>query len=125
MITGAHFLFYSKNPEADRAFLRDVLEFPSIDLYQGWLLFKLPPAEVAVHPAEENFVQGHGGRGLLGAVLYLICDDLPDMIERLTRKGVQCSEVTVEPWGTKTTIPLPGGGELGLYKPSHATALEL
>ncbi len=125
MITGAHFLFYSQNPEADRVFFRDVLDFPSLDIGQGWLLFKLPPAEAAFHPATENFTQGHGDRALLGSVLYLICDNLQEVIRSLAAKGVTCAEVKEEPWGTKTTIPLPGGGEIGLYRPSHPTALNL
>lgn len=78
MITGAHVLFYSKDPEADREFFRDVLGFPHVDLGHGWLIFKLPPAEAALHPQmDQNFAQRHAGHELLGAVLYLMCDDLP------------------------------------------------
>ena len=67
MITGTHVLFYSKNPEADRAFFRDVLEFRSVDAGRGWLIFAMPPAEAGVHPTEgESRAQVHGGRSLLG-----------------------------------------------------------
>jgi len=125
MITGAHFLFYSQDPDADRAFIREVLEFPSVDLGHGWLIFALPPAELAVHPSEGAFVQDHAEHPLLGAVLYLMCDDLPALLESLAAKNVQCSEVTEAPWGIKTTIRLPSGGEIGLYQPSHPTAIGL
>jgi catechol 2,3-dioxygenase-like lactoylglutathione lyase family enzyme len=125
MITGAHFLFYSKNPEADRAFLRDVLGFRSVDVGEGWLIFALPPAELAVHPSGGNFVQAHAGHELLGAVLYLMCDDLGQTMKALAAKGVTCTEIEKAPWGTKTTMPLPSGGEIGLYQPTHPTALSL
>ena len=76
MINGAHFLIYSKDAEADRAFFRDVLGFRSVDVGEGWLIFALPPAELAVHPARRNFAQRQGGHALMGTVLYLMCDDL-------------------------------------------------
>jgi catechol 2,3-dioxygenase-like lactoylglutathione lyase family enzyme len=113
MIFGAHVIVYSKDAEADRAFLRDVLGFSSIDAGRGWLIFALPPAEVAVHPAEEN------GRH----ELYFLCDDLKSEIAALHNKGVRCSEVHEERWGSITKISLPGGGEVGLYQPKHPTAL--
>ena len=125
MISGAHVLIYSSDPDADRAFFRDVLQFPSVEVGQGWLIFALPPAEVAVHPLGSNDGQRHAGHHLLGAVLYLMCDDLPDVIESLRERNVACTEVTTERWGIKTTIRLPSGGELGLYQPTHATALKL
>ena len=125
MITGAHFLLYTKDPEADRAFLRDVLNFRAVELDEGWLIFALPPAEMAVHPASGNFVQLHADHPMLGAVLYLMCDDLRSTIKSLAAKKVRCTEVTEEPWGLKTTIPLPSGGEIGLYQPSHPTAIGL
>jgi hypothetical protein len=125
MIKGAHVLLNSKDPVADRAFFRDVLRFPSVDVGGGWLIFALPPAEVAVHPAEESSLQLHSGHALLGAVLYLMCDDLPATIQSLATKNVECTEVTKESWGSKTTIRLPSGGEIGLYQPSHPTALNL
>jgi hypothetical protein len=85
MIAGAHFLLYSKEPEADRAFFKTVLEFPSVDIGEGWLIFGLPPAELAVHPGEGEFV--HGEHPMVGAVLHLMCDDLASVIGLLKRKG--------------------------------------
>ncbi|MGA8216904.1 MAG: extradiol dioxygenase [Candidatus Sulfotelmatobacter sp.] len=126
MITGTHILFYSENPEADRVFFRDVLEFSSIDAGGGWLIFALPPAEAAFHPADsESRNQTHAGRSLLGAVVYLMCDDLQAEIARLRAKKVSCSAVETARWGIKTTFHLPSGGELGLYQPTHPTALDL
>jgi hypothetical protein len=117
MITGAHVLLHSANPEADRAFFRDVLEFRSVDAGGGWLIFALPPAEAALHPSDAD-----AGKG---AVLYLMCDDLQSLIRSLAAKNVQCSPVDEARWGMKTTIPLPSGGEIGLYQPTHPTALHL
>jgi hypothetical protein len=125
VITGAHVLIYSADPDADRAFFRDVLQFPSVEMGQGWLIFALPAAEVAVHPLGTNDGQRHAGHHLLGAVLYLMCDDLAEVVGSLHARNVRCTEVTTEPWGIKTTIRLPSGGELGLYQPTHPTALNL
>jgi hypothetical protein len=127
MITGTHVLFYSENPEADRAFFRDILGFGSVDAGGGWLIFALPAAEAGIHPVEqgENRHQAHGGRSLLGAVVYLMCDDLQAEIKRLKAKKVSCSPVEKEPWGSKTSFILPSGGELGLYQPTHPTAIGL
>lgn len=113
MIFGAHVIVYSKDPAADRAFLRDVLGFTSVDAGHGWLIFALPPAEVAVHPAEEN--DRHE--------FYLLCDDLKAEISALQKKGVLCSEVQEARWGSIVKIRLPGGGEVGLYQPKHALAV--
>ena len=113
MIFGAHVIVYSKDAEADRAFFRDVLGFPSVDAGRGWLIFALPPAEVAVHPAEEND----------RPELYFVCDDLKAEISELEKKGVPCSEVQEARWGSVTKIRLPGGGEAGLYQPKHPLAL--
>ena len=115
MILGAHAIIYSKNSGADRAFLRDVLGFSSVDAGHGWLIFALPPAEVAVHPAEDTNRQE----------LYLMCDDLKGEMAALRQKGVQCGEVQEARWGSITKITLPGGGEIGLYQPKHPTALGL
>lgn len=109
MINGAHVVLSSKDAEADRGFFRDMLDFPFVDAGHGWLIFALPQAEAAVHPAESS------GRN----ELYLMCDDLSAEIERLRAKGVTCSEVVEARWGSITRIPLPGGGELGLYQPKH------
>lgn len=124
MLFGAHVLLYSDDAEADRAFLRDTLGLTGIDVGGGWLIFELPPAEVAVHPLGGATRQVHGERSLLGAVLYLMCDDVRAYVKQLAGQGVVCREMTEEPWGVRTTIPLPSGGELGLYQPSHPTAFE-
>lgn len=122
MITGAHLLLYSNDAEADRAFLRDALAFRSIDAGGGWLIFALPPAELGIHPGDLR--HRHAERELLGAVLYLMCDDLGATMRLLAAKGVRCTEVETAEWGRKTTIRLPSGGELGLYQPAHVTALQ-
>lgn len=127
MFNGAHVLFYSQDPEADRAFFSEVLELRSVDAGQGWLIFGLPPAEAALHPVEgdDDPRREHAGHQLLGAVVYLMCEDLQATVRSLAAKGVVCSEIDQAPWGLKTTIPLPSGGELGLYQPRHPTALGL
>jgi len=112
MIFGAHVIVYSKDAEADRAFFRDVLGFSSVDAARGWLIFALPPAEAAVHPADEN------GRH----ELYFLSDDLTAEVSALSKKGVPCSAVHEERWGSITKIKLPGGGDVGLYQPKHPTA---
>jgi len=125
MIIGTHVLLYSRNPEADRAFFRDVLGFRSLDVGEGWLIFAMPPAEVGIHPLDVEFTQQHAGHDLLGAVLYLMCDDLAAMIASLKAKNVQCTPVQAAGWGDATTIPLPSGGQIGLYQPRHPTAFNL
>jgi catechol 2,3-dioxygenase-like lactoylglutathione lyase family enzyme len=128
-IIGAHLLLYSTNAEADRAFVRDVLGFKSVDVGHGWLIFGMSPAELAVHPANEgpgdDVERVHAGHKMLGAHLYLMCDDLQGFIKSLEAKKVSCTEVEQERWGYRTTIKLPSGGELGLYQPTHPTALDL
>ncbi len=123
MIFGAHVLLYSDNPEADRAFFRDVLGFRNVDAGGGWLIFALPPAEAAFHPSDGHTSQGQGGRAL-GAVLYLMCDDLAATIKALKAKNVVCSPVEKANWGSKTTFRLPSSGEIGLYQPSHPMAIK-
>lgn len=125
MITGAHILLYSKDPEADRAFFRDILQLKSVDVGGGWLIFALPPTEMGVHPGDGEFVQGHADHQLLGAVLYLMCDDLRSTIRWLEVKKVKCSPIVEAEWGITTTVPLPSGGEIGLYQPKHVTAISL
>ena len=122
MINGTHLLLYSADPEADRAFLRDVLEFRYVDVGEGWLIFALPPAEVGVHPGDGSFVQQHAGKKMMGAVVYLMCDDVQSEVERLQAKGVECTEIEMANWGLATSIPMPGGGSIGLYQPSHERA---
>lgn len=115
MINGAHVILYSRDAEADRAFIRDVLGFGHVDAGGGWLIFKLPPAEVAVHPTDA--AEQHE--------LYLMCDDIEATLADLARRGVQpVDPVSDQGWGLLCAIPLPGGGRLGLYEPRHATANE-
>ncbi len=109
MIIGAHSIIYSKNPEADRAFLRDVLELPNVDAGDGWLIFGLPPAEVAVHPSGKNDMHE----------FYLMCDDVEALIGRMNERNVTCSPVQNQGWGLLTHATLPGGGKLGIYQPRH------
>jgi len=113
MIGGAHIILYSKDAEADRAFLRDVLGLRWVDAGHGWLIFALPPAEVAVHPADENGWHE----------LYFMCDDVDAEIANLRADRVECSPVQQARWGSITHVRLPGGGEIGLYEPSHPTAI--
>lgn len=110
MIVGAHSIIYSKNPEADRAFLRDVLKFPHVDVGGGWLVFGLPPAEVAVHPSERNDVHE----------FYLMCKDVNAFVAAMGGRKVTCSPVQNQGWGLLTKVSLPGGGTLGVYQPRHA-----
>ena len=107
MITGAHAMIFSVDPDADRAFLRDVLEIPAIDSGGGWLIFALPPAELGVHGG--GFHQ-----------LYFICEDVDALVAAMTAKGVACDPIEQAPWGRITYLALPGGGRLGIYQASHA-----
>ncbi len=125
MFTGAHFLFYSQDCDADRAFVREVLGFRSVDAGEGWLIFALPSAEAAFHPSERPFVQRHADHDLLGAVLYLMCDDVRAVVRMLEKKNVTCSTLVEAPWGIATSFPLPSGAALGLYQPTHPTAVGL
>jgi catechol 2,3-dioxygenase-like lactoylglutathione lyase family enzyme len=125
MIIGAHFLLYSEDPEADRAFFRDVLSLRSVDAGGGWLIFAMPPTEAGIHPMDGEFSQVHAGHKLLGAVLYLMCDDLHAFIAFLKAKNIHCTDVQTAEWGITTTIPLPSGSAIGLYQPTHPTALNL
>jgi catechol 2,3-dioxygenase-like lactoylglutathione lyase family enzyme len=125
MFIGAHIVLYSSDSEADRAFLRDVLGFPSVDAGHGWLIFKLPTAEAAVHPADGDPSQEGVRDRMLGTELYLMCDDLQAAIQSLAAQNVTCTAIDKARWGMKTTIRLPSGGVIGLYQPAHPTALEL
>lgn len=114
MITGAHVVVYSKDPEADRKFFHEVLNFSHVDAGHGWLIFALPPAEAAFHPAESN--DKHE--------LFFMCDNLKSTVKILQDKKVQFGPVTEERWGTLTHLSLPGGGNIGLYQPKHPTAIK-
>ena len=113
-IIGLHAILYSKKAEETRAFFRDVLGMPWVDAGRGWLIFEAPPAEMAVHPAEdEEFHE-----------LYLMCDDVYGTVAELKAKGVVTSPVTEQPWGKLTSITLPSGEKLGLYEPKHPMAIK-
>jgi hypothetical protein len=119
VITGAHVLVYSADAAADRRFLAETFGFPALDAGEGWLIFALPPAELAVHPAGMDFVQRSAEEDLIGCVLYLMCDDVAAERARLAALGAQCSRPVQAGWGVATTIRLPSGGRIGLYEPRH------
>ena len=113
MITGAHVLLYSPEADAVRSVLGDVFGFKSVDAGGGWLIFALPPAEVAVHPAEKPSHE-----------LTFMCDDLAATMAELQAMGVEFKgEPHEERWGVVATMVLPGGTEIMLYEPRHATAI--
>jgi catechol 2,3-dioxygenase-like lactoylglutathione lyase family enzyme len=115
VITGAHVILYSRDPEADRTFLRELLGLRAVDAGGGWTIVALPPAEVAVHPAATSGV----------VELYLVCDDVEQTLAELTGRGIPVVEpVTDEGWGRLTAIGLPGGGRVGLYEARHPTAFD-
>ena len=110
MITGAHAIIYSKDAEADRKFLEEVLGFPHVDAGGGWLIFGLPPAEVAVHPGENSEHE-----------LYLMTDDVDAFVADMKQRRLACSAVSQQGWGRLTHLTLPGGGKIGVYQPRHAS----
>jgi hypothetical protein len=110
MLIGAHSIIYSTNPEADKAFLRDVLALPNVDVGHGWLIFGLPPAELAVHPSDKNDVHE----------FYLMTDDVEALVAEMKAHNIACSPVQNQGWGLLTQLTLPGGGKLGVYQPRHA-----
>jgi hypothetical protein len=118
VIAGAHAIVFSEDAEAARAFFRDVLELPSVDAGEGWLIFALPPAEIAFHP-------GPGwGKDVGGHELFLMCHDVERTVEELQRKGVEfVSPIEDEGYGLTTRFRIPGGGEIGLYEPRHPSPL--
>lgn len=109
MINGSHVIIYSRDAEADRAFFRDVLDLPNVDVGEGWLIFGLPPSEVAVHPSNEN--DGHE--------FYLMCDDIEALVSVLKERKIACESIEDEGWGLLSHITLPGGGRIGVYQPRH------
>jgi catechol 2,3-dioxygenase-like lactoylglutathione lyase family enzyme len=116
VINGSHVVLFSRDPEADRTFFADVLGQPNVDAGGGWLIFKLPPAEVAMHPSE----------GPPGHELFFMCDDVEATMQELHAKGVEFTEdLTEERWGRLTRFRLPGGGDIGLYEPRHPRATDL
>jgi hypothetical protein len=113
MIHGAHTILFSTDADADRAFFRDVLELGFADAGHGWLIFALPPAELALHPAEKASHE-----------LYLMCDDVNEFIAEMEKKGVPTSPPHEERWGVLTQITLPSGDKLGVYEPRHASPIK-
>jgi hypothetical protein len=109
-ITGAHSIVYSRKPDADRAFFRDVLKLPHVDVGDGWLIFGLPPSEVAFHPSRRNNVHE----------FYLLCDNVKTLIARLRKQRIKCTKPVDRGYGVFTTVTLPGGGRLSVYQPRHA-----
>jgi hypothetical protein len=110
VISGAHAIIYSTNAEADRTFLRDVLALPHVDVGHGWLIFGLPPSEVAVHPSDNSNVHE----------LYFICEDLEAFVARMRAHVIECAPAKDQGWGLVTQLRLPGGGTIGVYQPRHA-----
>ena len=120
MITSTHSIIYAQDAEQARAFFRDVLELPNVDAHDGWLIFRLPPGELAIHP--ESGPGAPSGRH----ELYLMCDDIDQTVADLTAKGAEfTAPVTEAGFGRNTSIRVPGGGEIGLYEPRHETAYDL
>jgi hypothetical protein len=109
MLSGAHVILYSKDAERDRDFLRDVLKLPHVDAGRGWLIFALPPSEVAVHPSEDSAAHE----------FYFLCDDVHAFVASMKQKNVACSAVEEQRWGSITRLTLPGGGKLGVYQAKH------
>jgi hypothetical protein len=110
MITGAHAILYSTNAEADRSFLRDMLGLTHVDVGDGWLIFGLPPSEIAIHPSDTGGAQE----------LYLLCDDVNAFCAAMALDRIACTDPVNRGWGVLTTVTLPGGGKLGVYEPRHA-----
>ena len=108
MIVGAHIMIQSSNYDADKAFFRDMLRLPSVDAGDGFLLFGVPPSEIAVHEGKDATHE-----------LFLMCDDVEDFIEQMTARDVACTEAMNRGWGILTQVTLPGGGKLGVYQPLH------
>src|SRR5205823_1799475 len=108
-IIGSHAIIYSKDASADRAFMRDILKLTHIDAGGGWLIFGLPPSEIAIHPHSKN--KGHE--------IYLLCDDVEAFVSEMGKKKISCSKIQDAGWGLLTQLTLPGGGKIGVYEPRH------
>jgi catechol 2,3-dioxygenase-like lactoylglutathione lyase family enzyme len=119
MLIAAHVIAFAEDPEAARAFFADVLELPSVDAGDGWLIFAMPPTELAVHPGA-GWGEREGGHRL-----FLVCDDIEGTVAQLKAKGVEFTDdISSEEWGLVTTLNVPGHGEIGLYQPAHPSPLE-
>ena len=110
IVSGAHMIVYSANADADRAFFRDVLGFPHVDVGQGWRIFALPASEIAIHPAQASGEHE----------VYLMVDDVAAFVARMNGCGIGCTPPQDQGWGVLTQLSLPGGGKLGIYEPRHA-----
>jgi catechol 2,3-dioxygenase-like lactoylglutathione lyase family enzyme len=129
MIDGAHIILYSRDPEADRAFFRDVLRFDSVDAGHGWLIFALPPAEAAFHGWEKHGLEKESSEEddedqndlpeKARHELYFMCDDITATLGDLKKKNVPVSAVNEQRWGSIATLTLPSGGKVGIYEPKH------
>jgi catechol 2,3-dioxygenase-like lactoylglutathione lyase family enzyme len=118
VIAGTHAIVFAEDAERARAFLRDVLGFEAVDAGDGWLIFALPPAELAVHPGPR------WGRGPGHHALFLMCHDIEQTVEELERKGAEfASPIEDEGWGRIAQLKIPGAGEIGLYEPRHSSPL--
>lgn len=129
MINGAHVVLYTKDAEADREFFRDVLQFPFVDAGHGWLIFAMPPLEVAFHDAEQHGSdKGASESGTSESAdrreLFLMCDDIAATLKDLQAKNVKVSEVSEQRWGKLASFTLPGGGKIGIYEPRHLSPLK-
>jgi hypothetical protein len=113
MITGAHVVLHTPEADALRAVLRDVMGWSYVDAHDGWLIFALPPAEVGVHPGDSPRHE-----------LSLMCDDIHATVADLREKGIELrGEPQAAGFGVQVTMVLPGGVEVMLYEPRHATAI--
>ena len=110
MTTGIHLIIYSKDAEADKRFFCDILKLTNVDVGQGWLIFGLPPSELAVHPSATN--DQHE--------IYLMCDDIKIFVQQMSKQSIVCSEIQDQGWGQLVQLTLPGGGKIGVYQPRHA-----
>jgi catechol 2,3-dioxygenase-like lactoylglutathione lyase family enzyme len=115
MINGAHLVIHTNDPEADRAFFRDVLKYPSVDAGHGWLIFAMPSLEAAFHDSKNN--DQHE--------FYFMCDDIVATLNDLKSKRVEVSDVSEQRWGKLASFTLPGGGKIRVYEPKHPSALNL
>jgi hypothetical protein len=113
MINGTHAIIYSNNAEADKEFFKNILKLTNVDVGRGWLIFGLPPSEIAVHPTENGNANGT-------QELYLMCDDIKAFVEEMGNHNISCSDLQDQGWGILTQLTLPGGGSLGVYQPRHA-----
>jgi hypothetical protein len=115
MISGIHLIIYSKNAEEDKKFFREILKLPNVDVGDGWLIFGLPPSELAVHPHSKNDLHE----------IYLMCKDIKLFVKQMVKHKITCSEVQDQGWGLLVQLTLPGGGKLGIYEPRHASPEEV